>query len=49
MRVFLSTYASRGDVELGVGFSVQAEALGAVPEECNWPTPLDVVPTVGWR
>jgi hypothetical protein len=49
MRVFLSTYGSRGDVELGAGFSVQAEALGVVPEECDWPTALDVVPTGRWR
>jgi UDP:flavonoid glycosyltransferase YjiC (YdhE family) len=42
MRVLLSTYASRGDVEPMVGLAVQLRALGA--EGCDAPIATGVMP-----
>jgi hypothetical protein len=44
MRMVLSMYGSRGDVEPMVGILVQ---LGAV--ECDAPVATGVMPTGGWR
>lgn len=44
MRVLLSTYGARGNVEPMVGLAVQ---LGA--EECDAPVATGVISTGGWR
>jgi vancomycin aglycone glucosyltransferase len=60
MRLLLSTYGSRGDVEPMVGLAVQLRALGAVVRVCAPPdcaaaeggdalAATGVVPTGGWR
>jgi vancomycin aglycone glucosyltransferase len=56
MRVLLSTYGSRGDVEPMVGLAVQSRALGAKmrvcappDEECDAPVATCVMPTGVWR
>jgi vancomycin aglycone glucosyltransferase len=56
MRVLLSMYGSRGDVEPMVGLAVQSRALGAemrvcAPpgEECYAPVATGVMPTGVWR
>ena len=56
MRVLLSTYGSRGDVEPIMGLAVQLGALGAAElvnaaaaEECDAPVATGVMPTGGWR
>ena len=47
MRVFLSTYRSRGDVEPMVRFAVQLRALGA--EGCDALVASGVTPAGVWR
>jgi hypothetical protein len=47
MRVLLSTYGSRGDVEPMVGLAVQSRALGA--EECDALVATGVTPAGVWR
>ena len=47
MRVLLSTYGSRGDVEPMVGLAVQLRALGA--EGCDALVATGVTPAGGWR
>jgi len=47
MRVLLSTYESRGDVEPMVGLAVQLRALGA--EVRNAPVATGAMPTGAWR
>jgi hypothetical protein len=47
MRVLLSTYGSRLDVEPLVGPAVQLRALGA--EECDALVATGVTPAGGWR
>jgi len=47
MRVFLSTYGSRGVGEPMVGRAVQSRALGA--EECDAPVATGVMPIGVWR
>jgi len=47
MRVLLSTYGSRGDVEPMVGLAVQLRALGAEGSDALVAT--DVTPTGIWR
>jgi UDP:flavonoid glycosyltransferase YjiC (YdhE family) len=47
MRVLLSTYGSRGDVEPMVGLAVQLRALGA--EGCDALVATGVTPTGVWR
>jgi vancomycin aglycone glucosyltransferase len=55
MRVLLSTYGSRGDVDPMVGLAVQSRTLGAevrvcaAAEECAAPVATGVLPTGGWR
>jgi vancomycin aglycone glucosyltransferase len=60
MRVLLSTYGSRGDVEPMVGLAVQLRALGtqrrvhappdcAAAEGCAAPVTTGVMLTGGWR
>ena len=59
MRVLLSTYGSRGDVEPMVGLAVQLRALGAevrvcAPPDCaellgDAPVATGVMPTGVWR
>ena len=46
MRVLLSTYGSRGDVEPMVGFAVRLRALGA--EGCDALAAGGMVPAGGW-
>ena len=46
MRVFLSTYRSRGDVEPMVRFAVQLRALGA--EGCDALVATGVMPAGVW-
>jgi vancomycin aglycone glucosyltransferase len=48
MRVSLSTYGSRGDVEPMVGLAVQPGALGA-EARVDAPPDLAELPTGGWR
>jgi hypothetical protein len=45
MRVLLTTYGSRADVEPMVGLALQLEAA----EECDAPVATGVMPTGGWR
>jgi UDP:flavonoid glycosyltransferase YjiC (YdhE family) len=47
MRVLLSTYGSRGDVEPLVGLAVQLRALGA--EGCDALGATGVTPAGVWR
>ena len=47
MRVLLSTYGSRGDVELMVGLADQPRALGA--ERCDGLVADGVTPAAVWR
>jgi hypothetical protein len=47
MRVLLSTYGSRGDVEPMVGLAVRSRALGA--EDCDAPVATGVMATGVWR
>jgi UDP:flavonoid glycosyltransferase YjiC (YdhE family) len=47
MRVLLSTYGSRGDVEPMVGLAVQLRALGA--ERCDALVATGVTPAGVWR
>ena len=47
MRVLLSTYGSRGDVEPMVGLAVQLRALGA--EGCDALVATGVTPAAVWR
>ena len=47
MRVLLSTYGSRGDVEPMVGLAVQSRALGA--EGCDALVATGVTPAGVWR
>jgi UDP:flavonoid glycosyltransferase YjiC (YdhE family) len=47
MRVLLSTYGSRGDVEPMVGLAVQFRALGA--EGCDALVATGAMPTGVWR
>ena len=57
MRVLLSTYGSRGDVEPMVGLAVQSRALGAKVRVCAPPdfaellarVGVPLVPTGVWR
>jgi vancomycin aglycone glucosyltransferase len=55
MRVLLSTYGSRGDVEPMVGLAVQSRALAEMrvcappDEECDAPVATGVMPTGMWR
>jgi vancomycin aglycone glucosyltransferase len=55
MRMLLSTYGSRGDVEPMVGLAVQLEALGAEVRVCAPPdfaellAGVGVVPIGVWR
>jgi hypothetical protein len=61
MRVVLSTYGSRGDVEPMVGLAVQSRAVAemgvcappdeefAAAEECDAPVATGVTPTGVWR
>ena len=57
MRVLLSTYGSRGDVEPIVGLAVQSRALGAEVRVCAPPdfaellarVGVPLVPTGVWR
>jgi hypothetical protein len=51
MRVLLSTYGSRGDVEPMVGLAMQLGALGAEmrAEECDAPVATGVMSTGVWR
>jgi vancomycin aglycone glucosyltransferase len=57
MRVLLSTYGSRGDVEPMVGLAVQSRALGAEVRVCAPPdfaellagVGVPLVPTGVWR
>jgi UDP:flavonoid glycosyltransferase YjiC (YdhE family) len=46
MRVLLSTYGSRADVEPMVGLAVQLRALGA--EGCDAPVATGVTPAGVW-
>jgi len=47
MRVLLSTYGSRGDVEPMVGLAVQLRALGA--EGCDALVATGVTPAGAWQ
>jgi UDP:flavonoid glycosyltransferase YjiC (YdhE family) len=47
MRVLLSTYGSRGDVEPMVGLAVQLRALGA--DGCDALVATGVTPAGVWR
>jgi UDP:flavonoid glycosyltransferase YjiC (YdhE family) len=47
MRVLLSTYGSRGDVEPTVGLAVQLRALGA--KGCDALVATGVTPAGVWR
>jgi hypothetical protein len=47
MRVLLSTYGSRGEVEPRAGFAVQLRALGA--EGCDALLATGVVPAGAWQ
>jgi hypothetical protein len=47
MRVLLSTYGSRGDVEAIGGLAVQLRALGS--EGCDALVATGVVPAGAWR
>jgi UDP:flavonoid glycosyltransferase YjiC (YdhE family) len=47
MRVLLSTYGSRGDVEPMVGLAVQLRALGA--DGCDAVVATGVTPAGAWR
>ena len=60
MRVLLSTYGSRGDVEPSVGLAAELRALGtqlwvcappdcAAAEGCDALVATGVVPAGGWR
>ena len=59
MRVMLTTYESRGDVEPLVGLAVQSRAPGAEVRVCvtpgsaelpaRLPVATGVMPTGGWR
>jgi vancomycin aglycone glucosyltransferase len=59
MRVLLSMYGSRADVEPMVGLAVRLRALGAqvrgcappdcAAEECDPPVATGVMPKGGWR
>jgi hypothetical protein len=49
MRVLLTTYGSRGDVEPMVGLAVQLGALAAAAEEWDAPVATGLMPTGGWR
>jgi hypothetical protein len=49
MRVLLTVYGSRGDVEPMVGLAVQVRALAAAAEEWDAPVATGVMPTGGWR
>jgi hypothetical protein len=49
MRVLLSTYGSRGDIESMVGLVVQVGALAAAAEECDAPVATGMMPAGGWR
>ena len=60
MRVLLSTYGGRGDVEPLVGLAVRLRALGAevracappdraAAEECDAPVAAGVMPNGVWR
>jgi hypothetical protein len=49
MRVLLSTYGSRGDVEPIVGLAVQPRALGAGAADCDALVATGVMPTGVWR
>jgi hypothetical protein len=46
MRVLLSTYGSRGDVEL---VAAQFDTAAAAAEECDAPAATGVMPTGVWR
>jgi vancomycin aglycone glucosyltransferase len=47
MRVLLSTYGSRGDVEPMVGLAVQSRALGAEVRRCAPPDFAEPLARVG--
>ena len=47
MRVLLSTYGSRGDVEPMVGLAVQLRALGAEVRRCATPDFAEPLARVG--
>jgi vancomycin aglycone glucosyltransferase len=47
MRVLLSTYGSRGDVEPMVGLAVQSRALGAEVRVCAPPDFAELLAHVG--
>jgi UDP:flavonoid glycosyltransferase YjiC (YdhE family) len=47
MRVLLSTYGSRGDVEPTVGLAEQSRALR--PEGCDALVAIGVTPAAVWR
>jgi vancomycin aglycone glucosyltransferase len=49
MRVLLSKYGSRGDVQPLVGLAVQERALGAEAEEWDVPPATSVMLAGGWR
>ena len=54
MRVLLSTYGSRGDVEPMVGLAVRLRALGAdgrvcAPPDCARLAEIGVTPAGVWR
>jgi hypothetical protein len=44
MRVLLSTYGSRGDVEAMVGLAVQFDTVAAVAEGCDALVAIGVMP-----
>jgi hypothetical protein len=49
MRVLLSRYGSRGDVQPLVGVAAQKRALGAEAEEWDTPVAISVMPAGGCR
>jgi hypothetical protein len=49
MRVLLSTYGSRGDVEPMTGLAVQLRTLGAAAEGCDALVATGVMPAGVWR
>ena len=49
MRVLLSTYGSRGEVEPLAGPAVRLRALGAAAEGCDALVATGVMPAGAWR
>ena len=49
MRLVLTKYGSRGDVQPLVRLAVQERALGAEAEEWDAPVATSVMPAGGWR